>query len=198
MRVGRQRIDDRFSRCGPCADQGNLARKILESLVDQIRAADCGPRPIDVLRFAQYELPLAIVPKAPGFEHAGNSNFARDLQQLLARVDRGMRSHRNLQAGEQRLLRQTVLRHFECCARRPNAYDFLQRLERGAGNILKANAKLSSDELAEWVFVRALSRKPTADERAAAKSLLGDKPTAESLADLLWAIVMLPEFQLVR
>lgn len=71
-------------------------------------------------------------------------------------------------------------------------------LERGAANILKANAKLSSGELTEWVFIRALSRKPTAGELAAAKSLLGDEPTAESLADLLWSVVMLPEFQLVR
>ncbi|MBM3980314.1 MAG: DUF1553 domain-containing protein [Planctomycetes bacterium] len=71
-------------------------------------------------------------------------------------------------------------------------------LERGAANILKANLKATPDELAEWVFVRALSRKPTDGERAAAKSLLGDKPTTESVADLLWAVVMLPEFQLVR
>lgn len=71
-------------------------------------------------------------------------------------------------------------------------------LERGAANILKANASLAPDALAEWVFVRALSRKPTDAERAAAKSLLGDKPTAETVADLLWAVVMLPEFQLVR
>ncbi|MBN9119120.1 MAG: PSD1 domain-containing protein [Planctomycetes bacterium] len=71
-------------------------------------------------------------------------------------------------------------------------------LERGAANILKANPKATPDELAEWVFVRALARKPTAGERAAAKSLLGDKVTRESVADLLWAVVMLPEFQLVR
>ncbi len=71
-------------------------------------------------------------------------------------------------------------------------------LDRGAANILKANPKATPDELAEWVFARALSRKPNAGERAAAKSLLGDKPTAASVADLLWAVVMLPEFQLVR
>ena len=70
-------------------------------------------------------------------------------------------------------------------------------LGRGAANILKANAKASPDELAEWVFARALSRKPNANELAAAKGLLGDKPTADGVADLLWAVVMLPEFQLV-
>jgi hypothetical protein len=71
-------------------------------------------------------------------------------------------------------------------------------LERGATNILKANPNASADELAEWVFVRALSRKPTTAERAAARSLIGEKPSAHGVADLLWAVVMLPEFQLVR
>ncbi|QJW92722.1 PSD1 and planctomycete cytochrome C domain-containing protein [Frigoriglobus tundricola] len=71
-------------------------------------------------------------------------------------------------------------------------------LDRGATNILTANPKATPDELVEWVFVRALSRKPQAAERSAAKSLLGAKPTTESVADLLWAVVMLPEFQHVR
>ena len=68
----------------------------------------------------------------------------------------------------------------------------------GAANILEKNPKATPDELAEWVFLRALSRKPTNGELTAAKALLGEKPTAESVADLLWAVVMLPEFQLVR
>jgi mono/diheme cytochrome c family protein len=71
-------------------------------------------------------------------------------------------------------------------------------LDRGAANILKTNPNATPDELAEWVFVRALSRKPRAPELVVARGLLGEKPTASSVADLLWAIVMLPEFQLVR
>jgi hypothetical protein len=71
-------------------------------------------------------------------------------------------------------------------------------LERGAANILKANPNATLDELIDWVFLRALSRPPTEGERAAAKRLLGEKPTATGLADLLWVVVMLPEFQLVR
>ena len=70
--------------------------------------------------------------------------------------------------------------------------------DRGAANILKTNPKATPDELAEWVFVRALSRNPTDAEREAAKRLLGDRPSTETVADLLWAVVMLPEFQLVR
>src|SRR5262249_46181597 len=67
-------------------------------------------------------------------------------------------------------------------------------LARGAANIQKVDA----EDLIAWVFVRALSRPPTPAERAAARSLLGEKPTPESAADLLWAVVMLPEFQHVR
>jgi hypothetical protein len=71
-------------------------------------------------------------------------------------------------------------------------------LARGAGNILKANPAATPDQLAELVFVRALCRKPTAGELAAARDLIGTKPGVDGVADLLWAVVMLPEFQLVR
>jgi hypothetical protein len=33
---------------------------------------------------------------------------------------------------------------------------------------------------------------------AAASEMLGETPTEESVADCLWAVVMLPEFQLIR
>jgi hypothetical protein len=79
-----------------------------------------------------------------------------------------------------------------------NGQTMTSTLARGAANILKANPKLTADELAVWVFVRAFSRKPNSNELTAARELLGTKPTVESVADLLWAIVMLPEFQLIR
>src|SRR5262245_64833214 len=37
-------------------------------------------------------------------------------------------------------------------------------LSRGAANLLRENPKASADELVELVYLRALSRKPTADE----------------------------------
>ena len=79
-----------------------------------------------------------------------------------------------------------------------NGQTLTMTLARGAANILKANPNATPNELAEWIFIRALSRKPTEGERVAARALLGEKPTAQSAADLLWAVVMLPEFQLVR
>jgi regulator of protease activity HflC (stomatin/prohibitin superfamily) len=71
-------------------------------------------------------------------------------------------------------------------------------LARGAANMLKAKPKATADELTEMVFLQALSRKPNAEELAAARELIGEEPSANGLADLLWVVVMLPEFQLVR
>jgi hypothetical protein len=71
-------------------------------------------------------------------------------------------------------------------------------LGRGAANILKAHGKASSEELIELLYREALGRKPTDSELVVSRELLGAKPTPDTLSDLLWAIVMLPEFQLVR
>jgi hypothetical protein len=70
-------------------------------------------------------------------------------------------------------------------------------LERGARNLL-ARHGASSKELTVYVYRFALSRAPTAEELAATRDLLGDKPTEQGVQDLLWAIFMLPEFQLIR
>jgi hypothetical protein len=71
-------------------------------------------------------------------------------------------------------------------------------LSRGAANLLKENPNAAGETLVELVYVRALCRKPTADEMATAREIVGAKPTPESVADLLWAVFMLPEFQLIR
>jgi hypothetical protein len=69
---------------------------------------------------------------------------------------------------------------------------------RGASNLLKGHPGAAADALARAVYLRALGRDPTADERATARDLVGDPASAEGLADLLWAVFMLPGFQLVR
>ncbi len=52
--------------------------------------------------------------------------------------------------------------------------------------------------LIQRLYLTALSRPPTTDELSAATTLLSPTPTSESLQDLLWSLIMLPEFQLVR
>jgi len=54
------------------------------------------------------------------------------------------------------------------------------------------------DTLTQWMFDAALARRPTAAEAAAAREILTDSPTSDTVADCLWALVMLPEFQLIR
>ena len=60
----------------------------------------------------------------------------------------------------------------------------------------------SVSEAVDRVFRHALGRAPSAGERAVAEAALRDpsrgaRPSAEGLADLLWAVTMKPEFQLV-
>jgi hypothetical protein len=52
--------------------------------------------------------------------------------------------------------------------------------------------------LVRTIFTSALGRLPTPAEATAARDILGESPTESSVADCLWAVVMLPEFQLVR
>jgi Protein of unknown function (DUF1549)/Protein of unknown function (DUF1553) len=70
-------------------------------------------------------------------------------------------------------------------------------LERGAANLLKSHGP-TPEKLVEHVYRSALCRMPTADERAVAVDIVGSLATADGLADLLWVVVTLPEFQLVR
>lgn len=69
-------------------------------------------------------------------------------------------------------------------------------LTRGANAMLKS--KMTPDQLIDDVYVRALCRHPSADELATARQIVGSPMTSDGIADLLWIVVMLPEFQLIR
>ena len=56
----------------------------------------------------------------------------------------------------------------------------------------------ASGELVDWLYEYALSRRPTAEERSLAIDYLGQMSEPTRVEDVLWAVVMLPEFQLVR
>ena len=82
-------------------------------------------------------------------------------------------------------------------------------LHRGAVGLVKNGApstgrgvpgteRSDAPSLVDYLFRFAVARPPSAAEQAAALELLGTKPTPEAVEDLLWAVLMLPEFQLVR
>ncbi len=73
------------------------------------------------------------------------------------------------------------------------------------GNALAAGAKKlaakswdSPDALTSWIYRAALAREPSPEELTSARPLLGEKPAETGVQDLLWAVCMLPEFQIVR
>jgi hypothetical protein len=71
-------------------------------------------------------------------------------------------------------------------------------LTQGASKILSAKPQAVGLDLVEQIYLEALSRKPSDDERVVALEIVGDKPTPDGLADFLWTVFMLPEFQLIR
>ena len=70
-------------------------------------------------------------------------------------------------------------------------------LSQGAQNLLGRFAGNQGD-LIGCVYRHALSRDPTQPESDLARQIVGEPPSAEGVADLLWIVSMLPEFQLVR
>lgn len=70
-------------------------------------------------------------------------------------------------------------------------------LSQGGANLAKMKTA-NPEQLAERIYLLALCRRPTADELVTAREVLGTAPTAENIADLLWCVVMLPEYQLIR
>ncbi|WP_395740206.1 DUF1549 domain-containing protein [Prosthecobacter sp.] len=92
---------------------------------------------------------------------------------------------------------------------RPNDLTTLEAIDLANGGVLagaiaKGAQKLlavsnsSPAALITSLYQRALCRVPSANELATAQGLIGEKPTQQSLEDLLWAVCMLPEFQVVR
>ena len=78
-----------------------------------------------------------------------------------------------------------------------NEQGLADEFTKGATSILAKHGP-GAAPIVRWLFSAALSREPTAAELAAGGEMLGETPTEESVADCLWAVVMLPEFQLIR
>src|SRR4029079_685184 len=92
---------------------------------------------------------------------------------------------------------------------RPTAATTLMALELTNGgtltDLLHKGAKkmatdkdVNADELIGRIYAKGLGRSPSENERAAAKEIIGANVEETGVEDLLWAVVMLPEFQLIR
>jgi hypothetical protein len=78
-----------------------------------------------------------------------------------------------------------------------NGTTLARRLAEGAKHLIESGPDTPAD-LAMLVYQRALGRPPTREETELAEGLMGDRVDPEEAEDLLWAIAMLPEFQLIH
>ncbi|TDE11403.1 DUF1549 domain-containing protein [Dyadobacter psychrotolerans] len=76
-----------------------------------------------------------------------------------------------------------------------NGNKFTQTLKNGAKE-WKAKYP-TTDTLVTALYKRALGRNPLPKELAAAQKILGPKPSEEGIQDLVWALALVPEFQLI-
>jgi len=70
-------------------------------------------------------------------------------------------------------------------------------LNRGAREWIRQGEK-NPRKIVERAYRTALGRPPTESELNTAAPIVGSPPSAESVHDLLWMVVMLPEFQLIE
>jgi hypothetical protein len=92
---------------------------------------------------------------------------------------------------------------------RPTDVSTLEAIDLSNGQVLadaitRGSQKLSARswespaEFVRWLFRFALSREPSPEELASLQDSLGEKLTQQSIEDVLWSVIMLPEFEFVR
>ena len=76
-----------------------------------------------------------------------------------------------------------------------NGPEVAKLMEEGAKQLI---GKASPSQIIEHTFLSALSRKPSSRELKSSLTIIGSKPTEESVEDFLWSVFMLPEFLYVN
>jgi uncharacterized membrane protein/mono/diheme cytochrome c family protein len=76
-----------------------------------------------------------------------------------------------------------------------NGDKFTQTLKRGAKEWMAKYP--NSDTLVTALYRNALGRNPLPKELDTARKILGNKPKEEGIQDLVWALALIPEFQLI-
>ncbi len=77
-----------------------------------------------------------------------------------------------------------------------NGQTLMSELERGAANLVQGDVPPSED-LVNQIYKHALQRDATDAEKELAVGVIGSPATKEGVEDLLWALAMQPEFQLI-
>jgi hypothetical protein len=87
---------------------------------------------------------------------------------------------------------------------RPAELTTLQAIDLANGDVLAGYLQQGAKQIAhktdlgKWLYRHALSRPPTAGEHKIITEVLGSKPDAIAVEDILWLVFMQPEFQMIR
>ena len=92
---------------------------------------------------------------------------------------------------------------------RPNELSTLEAIDLSNGQALtgllaagatklKRRPWAAPEDFVRWLYLSALCREPSAAELKVAAGMVGTDLSEEGIADLLWAVCMLPEFQTIR
>ncbi|QDT16407.1 DUF1549 domain-containing protein [Alienimonas californiensis] len=91
---------------------------------------------------------------------------------------------------------------------RPSEVSTLEALDLSTSETLVANLRVGAERMlaasprpshvVDDLFLSALTRRPTEEERALIRDYLGPAPDADALTDVMWALLMKPEFLLIR
>ena len=78
-----------------------------------------------------------------------------------------------------------------------NGSELTGMLSRGAEAIVAENTAQSPRALIDGLYLASLGRRPTKAELSVTTEMIGKPVQKSGVEDLLWAITMLPEFQLI-
>ena len=78
-----------------------------------------------------------------------------------------------------------------------NGSELATLLSRGAEQAVADKEAAASESFVAGIYQKALGRQPTAKELQAARALVGKPAQKSGTEDLMWALAMLPEFQLI-
>ena len=144
-------------------------------------------------------------------QHLWDSQTAKSLQIAVSQSASGVPSYVRASLVTSDLLMRALGRpnREQIVTVRPDNLTTLEAIDLENGNILAGLLKSgaatllaqhpgTSEELIQTTFKRALSRPPNKNELAIMLEVLGLRPTPQSLEDMLWSVLLLPEFQFLR
>jgi hypothetical protein len=138
----------------------------------------------------------ALAQQGPSLLARGAQNGSRAVRAALVKSDFLMRSLGRPNRDQIVSMRPEDLTTLEALDL-SNGEALTRALEQGAARLVQ-RSEASSEALVRRVYAHTLARDPTSSELSAALEVLGPKPAEGSVADLLWALLMQPEFLYVR